>query len=263
VYVLCKPDLASSASDIARPLVRAIRAASKARISTMRTAPQKAENESKPDFQFETTPAVVAMGASTGGTQALEFILKNLPPDFPGTVIVQHMPAYFTATFARRLNDLCRIRVKEAADEDRIVSGQVLIAPGGRHMVVERTGAFHQVRIKDGPMVHHQKPSVDVLFYSMAEQAGCDAVGVLLTMLEMRKRGMFTIAQDEETSLVYGMPAEAVKLGAVEKVLGLPAIPQEIIDRLSKKGERKVNAVHDPRPVGGGDRSKDAVSRTV
>jgi len=166
----------------------------------------------------------------------------------PGILIVQHMPEYFTASFAERLNSLCKIEVREAKDGDTAAPGLALIAPGGKHMLLERSGAFYNVRIKGGPMVHHQKPSVDVLFHSVAKQAGGNAMGILLTgmgadgadgLLAMRQNKAYTIAQDEATSVVYGMPGEAVKLGAACDVLPLEEIPGRIINRLSGEETKK------------------------
>lgn len=186
-----------------------------------------------PRALLKTTEKVVAIGASTGGTEALRLILEALPHDAPGMVIVQHMPQHFTAAFARRLDGLCRVEVKEAADGDSVIPGRVLIAPGNRHLLLKRSGARYYVEIKDGPLVRRHRPSVDVLFRSAARYAGANAVGILLTgmgddgasgLLEMRLAGARTLAQDEATSIVFGMPAEAIKLGAAERVLPLPEI---------------------------------------
>jgi two-component system, chemotaxis family, protein-glutamate methylesterase/glutaminase len=244
VEVICKQDCLSNPEEIIPPLVRAIRAASRADVrKRMTDPPGPVEALPIADGRFMTAHKVIAFGASTGGTQALEFILTRFPADFPGIVVTQHMPASFTRSFAKRLDTVCAIHVKEAVDEDRIVPGQALIAPGGFHMVLERIGAFYQVRIKEGPAVHHQKPSVDVLFHSVARHAGPNGAGILLTgmgadgaagMLDMRENGVFTIAQDEATSLVFGMPAEAIRLGAAECIAGLPDIPGEIAHWLGK-----------------------------
>ena len=181
-----------------------------------------------------TTERVVCIGASTGGTESLAMVLQALPADSPGIVIVQHMPERFTAAFARRLDGLCRIDVKEAEDGDAVLPGRPLIAPGNRHMLLQRGGARYHVSIKDGPLVSRHRPSVDVLFRSAAQYAGPNAVGVIMTgmgddgargLLEMRKAGAHTVAQDEESCVVYGMPKEAVALGAAERVIGLDRIP--------------------------------------
>ena len=181
---------------------------------------------------------VVAVGTSTGGTQALEVLLPALPPACPGVVLVQHMPAKFTSAFAERLDSLCRVRVKEAADGDPVLPGQVLVAPGGRHMELRRLGARYAVRVFDGPPVNRHRPSVDVLFRSVARVAGAHAVGVIMTgmgddgaqgLLEMRRAGAFTVAQDEATCVVHGMPREAVLLGAVDRESPLGSIAEVIV----------------------------------
>src|SRR3989337_2130167 len=178
---------------------------------------------------LRTTEKVIVVGASTGGTEAISEFLMSMPPDSPGIVIVQHMPEKFTASFAKRLNSVCAISVKEAEDNDTVIRGRALIAPGNRHMMLKRSGARYYVEIKDGPLVSRHRPSVDVLFRSAAMYAGKNAIGVILTgmgddgakgMSEMKEVGAFNIAQDERTSVVYGMPREAVKAGAVER--GLP-----------------------------------------
>jgi two-component system chemotaxis response regulator CheB len=180
---------------------------------------------------------VVAVGTSTGGTQALEVVLPALPPDCPGVVLVQHMPAKFTSAFAERLDMLCRVRVKEAADGDPVLPGQVLVAPGGRHMELRRLGGRYAVRVFDGPLVNRHRPSVDVLFRSVARVAGRHAVGVIMTgmgddgaqgLLEMRRAGAYTVAQDEATCVVHGMPREAVLLGAVDRESPLGSIAEVI-----------------------------------
>jgi two-component system chemotaxis response regulator CheB len=184
-----------------------------------------------------TTDRLVAIGTSTGGTQALEAVLTSMPRVGPGIVVVQHMPEKFTATFAARLDSLCASEVLEASDGDRVLPGRVLIAPGGRHMTVRRDGAQYRVQVSDGPPVNRHKPSVDVLFRSVAEFAGRNAMGVIMTgmgddgargLKQMRDAGARTVAQNEATCVVYGMPAEAVKLGAVETELPLQAIPAVI-----------------------------------
>lgn len=187
---------------------------------------------------IQTTERVVAIGTSTGGTQALEAILTALPRVSPGMIIVQHMPEKFTAAFAARLDSLCQIAVKEAQNSDRVIQGQALIAPGGKHMLLKRSGAQYFVEVIDGPLVNRHRPSVDVLFRSVAKYAGRNALGVIMTgmgddgaagLLEMRHAGAHTLAQNEESCVVYGMPREAVKRGAVERIVALDHIAREIV----------------------------------
>jgi two-component system chemotaxis response regulator CheB len=186
----------------------------------------------------QTTETVVAVGASTGGTEALREFLEALPLDAPGIVIVQHMPEEFTARFAQRLDNTCRITVKEAVDNDSVIRGQALIAPGNRHLLLKRSGARYYVEIRDGPLVSRHRPSVDVLFRSAARYGGKNVIGVIMTgmgddgargMLEMKQAGAFNIAQDEASCVVFGMPAEAIKTGAVDRVMPLDAIASEVV----------------------------------
>ncbi len=186
----------------------------------------------------KTTEMIVCVGASTGGTEALRELLVALPANTPGMIIVQHMPEKFTAAFAKRLNSLCEVEVKEAEHGDAVLRGHVLIAPGGRHMLLERQGARYVVAIKDGPLVSRHRPSVDVLFRSAARSAAGNAMGVIMTgmgddgargMKEMHDAGAFTIAQDEETSVVFGMPKEAIAHGGVDRTVGLTQIAREIL----------------------------------
>lgn len=186
----------------------------------------------------QTTEKVVAVGASTGGTEALKVFLEALPEDSPGIVIVQHMPENFTRAFANRLNASCRVTVKEADNDDTVIRGRVLIAPGNKHTLLKRSGARYYVEIKDGPLVSRHRPSVDVLFRSTARYAGRNAVGIIMTgmgddgahgMQEMKEAGAVNIAQDETTCVVFGMPKEAIKLGGVDHVLPLGAIAPEMI----------------------------------
>ena len=189
----------------------------------------------------QTTERVVAIGTSTGGTQALEEVLTALPRVCPGIVIVQHMPEKFTAAFAARLDSLCRIDVREARHNDRVVPGRALIAPGGRHMLLKRSGAQYFVEVVDGPLVNRHRPSVDVMFRSAAKSAGVNALGVIMTgmgddgaagLLEMRNAGAHTLAQDEESCVVFGMPKEAIKRGGVERTVPLGAVASEILKQL-------------------------------
>jgi len=186
----------------------------------------------------ETTEKVVVIGASTGGTEALKTVLETLPADTPGIVIVQHMPELFTRAFANRLDSLCNITVKEAESNDTVIRGRALIAPGNHHLLLKRSGARYYVEVKDGPLVCRHRPSVDVLFRSAARYAGQNAIGVILTgmgddgargMLEMKMAGAMTIAQDEATCIVFGMPKEAIKLNGVGKVLPLQSVANAML----------------------------------
>ncbi|RLD77130.1 MAG: chemotaxis response regulator protein-glutamate methylesterase [Bacteroidetes bacterium] len=181
----------------------------------------------------KTTEIVISVGASTGGTEALKVFLEEMPLDTPGIVIVQHMPEHFTRSFAERLNDICSISVKEAEDGDSVLQGRALIAPGNKHTLLRRSGARYYVEVKEGPLVNRHRPSVDVLFRSTALYAGSNAIGIIMTgmgddgakgLLEMKEAGAKTIAQDEASCVVYGMPKEAVKLNAADKVLPLEKI---------------------------------------
>jgi two-component system, chemotaxis family, protein-glutamate methylesterase/glutaminase len=185
-----------------------------------------------------TTERVVAIGTSTGGTQALQEVLARLPKVCPGLVIVQHMPPQFTAAFAKRLDALCQIEVREARNRDRVVPGCALIAPGGRHMLLQRSGAQYHVEVRDGPPVNRHCPSVDVLFRSAAKAAGRNALGVIMTgmgddgargLKEMRDAGAGTIAQDEASCVVFGMPKEAIRMQAVERVMSLEELPEAML----------------------------------
>jgi two-component system, chemotaxis family, protein-glutamate methylesterase/glutaminase len=187
---------------------------------------------------IRTTEKVVVVGASTGGTEALRVFLEELPDDSPGIVIVQHMPEGFTRTFAQRLDNLCRISVKEACHNDSVIPGRALIAPGNRHVLLKRSGARYYVEIKDGPLVCRHRPSIDVLFRSAAIYAGKNATGVIMTgmgddgargMRELRESGAATIAQDEASSVIFGMPKEAIKIGAIDRVVPLGQIAHEVL----------------------------------
>lgn len=189
----------------------------------------------------QTTESVIAIGASTGGTEALKNVLEGFPIDCPGIVIVQHMPEMFTKQFAQRLNAVCKVSVKEAENGDKVLRGHVLISPGGKHMMLKRSGAVYHVEIIDGPLVNRHRPSVDVLFRSVARYAGKNALGVILTgmgddgakgMLEMKEAGAFTIAQDENTCVVFGMPKEAINLNAVDKILPLDEISKFVVNKV-------------------------------
>jgi two-component system, chemotaxis family, protein-glutamate methylesterase/glutaminase len=196
---------------------------------------------SSPGSMIKTTDKVIVVGASTGGTEALKIFLESMPLDSPGILVVQHMPELFTRSFANRLNSICRITVKEAENGDSVINGRALIAPGNKHLCLKRSGARYYVEIKDGPYVNRHRPSVDVLFRSTARYAGRNSVGILLTgmgsdgakgLLEMKEAGAKTIAQDEKSCVVFGMPKEAIKLNAVDKVLPLDNIAPFVLSSI-------------------------------
>jgi len=249
VEVLAKPGGAYSVGELGVQLVDKIRAAARIRVVSRSDPPATAASSppSPPLALSQTTQKIVALGASTGGTEALKEVLVRLPANFPGTVIVQHMPPKFTTAFAERLNGLCQMEVKEAADGDSVVTGRALIAPGNFHMLLRRSGARYYVQVKTGPMVHHQRPAVDVLFNSTAQTAGANAIGVILTgmgadgaagLLAMKNAGARTYAQDEASCVVFGMPKEAIKLGAADKVLSLGGVAGELVRYLSSGNNR-------------------------
>jgi len=243
--VLCKPGSAYSVSEMTAQLVEKIRAVRWAQVDRRDQAP------SVPSPQrlslAKTTHKIIAIGASTGGTEAIKDVLLRFPADAPGTVVVQHMPAYFTTTFAARLNDLCAIQVREAQDGDSVLPGLALLAPGNLHMLLRRSGARYYVEVRDGPLVCLQRPSVDVLFKSAARYAGANVVGAILTgmgsdgaqgLLEMRNAGAQTFAQDEKSSVVYGMPKKAVELGAAMQVRPLHAMGDALLQAATEGDSR-------------------------
>jgi two-component system chemotaxis response regulator CheB len=234
VGVLSKPGAAYAVGELAEQIRDAVKSA--AQVNVRRLAPPPAGATAPTRLSLTcTTNKIIAIGASTGGTQALEQVLTALPATAPCVLIVQHMPEHFTKSFADRLNGLCAVEVREAGEEEAVANGRVLIAPGNRHLVLRRSGARYYAEVKDGPPVSRHRPSVNVLFRSVAQYAGANAVGVILTgmghdgaqgLLEMRQAGAATIGQDEDTCVVYGMPREAVRLGAVHQVLPLQNIAQ-------------------------------------
>jgi two-component system, chemotaxis family, protein-glutamate methylesterase/glutaminase len=234
VEVMCKPGTAFSVGDMADDLVHKVKIAAHARVKHQNLSSEV----EKPRALGRTTNKVVAIGASTGGTVAIERILKEMPADAPGIVIAQHMPAMFTKQFADRMNQLSQMEVREAADGDSVIPGTALIAPGDFHMLLKRSGSRYFVAIKSGPLVHRQRPAVEVLFRSVATAAGPNAIGVILTgmgedgaqgMLEMRQAGAATIAQDESSCVVFGMPRKAIELGAAEKVSHIDKIAKAVL----------------------------------
>ena len=238
VEVLSKPGPAYAVGDRSLDLAEQLVAAYGVKV-TARAGPRAAPAAPREYLALARgTNKVVAIGASTGGTVALQQVLAVLPENVPGILIVQHMPEHFTRSFAARLNELCAMEVKEAVDGDLVSPGRVLIAPGNYHMLLQRTGANFCVQIKSGPRVSRHRPSVDVLFKSVARYAGCNAVGVLMTgmgadgaqgLLELRNSGAETIAQDEASSVVFGMPRAAIDLGAAAYTLPLGRIPEKVL----------------------------------
>ncbi len=238
VEVLCKGREAHSGASVAEELVRAVRTAAGANV-VARAAGPKVVAPLRATLA-RTTNKIIALGSSTGGTQALECVLSALPAECPGIVIVQHMPESFTRSFAERLNSVCAIEVKEAEDGDAVLPGRALLAPGNFHMVLRASGARRLVGIVDGPRIGRHKPAVDVLFDSVASVAGANAIGALMTgmgadgakgLKAMRDAGAWTIAQDEESCVVFGMPKVAIELGAACEVASLDRIAQRLLER--------------------------------
>ena len=240
--VMSKPSSAYSVGEMGVQLIDKIRA-----LARVKVRPKGERSSSSESIQIKmaskalskTTNKIIAIGASTGGTEALKTILTGMPPNAPGTLVVQHMPANFTTSFAEGLNELSTMTIKEARDGDSLVNGVALITPGNYHMLLKSSGATYYVQVKKGPLVHHQRPAVDVLFHSVAAYAGGNAVGVILSgmgsdgalgLLKMKEAGARTMAQDEKSCIVFGMPKEAIKLGAAEKVLPLENIAQTALN---------------------------------
>jgi len=253
VDVMCKPGAAYTLGNMVGELVETVRAA--ARVDVRRHLAQSRLGPTPVKFTAlaDTTQKLIAIGASTGGTVALERILRVMPPGTPGTVVVQHMPAHFTKSFADRLNSICAVEVREAREGDSVVTGVVLIAPGGLQMVLKRDGARYTVSIKQAPPVNRHCPSVDVLFNSVARNVGRNAVAALLTgmgadgakgLLAIREAGASTIAQDEQSCVVYGMPKVAIEMGAAEEIVSLNNIPERLLDLVQRRVShgRAVNA---------------------
>lgn len=259
VEVVAKPKVNTKVllEQVQNDLCEKIKSASKAFIKRRTLVQDKNSNEVQPKLSadamiektkpkhslIQTTEIVIAVGASTGGTEALRSFLTEMPVDAPGIVIVQHMPEMFTKQFAKRLDSICAITVKEAEHGDEVLPGQALIAPGNMHMLLKRSGARYHVEVKEGPLVNRHRPAVDVLFRSVSRYAGKNAIGVIMTgmgddgakgLLEMKEEGAFTIAQDEKTCVVFGMPKEAIKLNAAKEILPLNQITPYIINKLKK-----------------------------
>ena len=247
VEIITKPKLDTSKffEESKIRICDAIKAASIAKLKRIKPGPVNVSPKLSADVMvpkvrtsmIKTTELVVSVGASTGGTEALKIFLQALPADSPGIVIVQHMPEKFTTSFAARLNEICQVTVKEAANNDGVIRGRALIAPGNKHTILKRSGARYYVEVKDGPLVNRHRPSVDVLFSSTSKYAGSNAIGIIMTgmgadgakgLLEMKEAGAFTIAQDEASCVIYGMPKEAIQLGAAKKVLPLEKISQTL-----------------------------------
>ena len=250
VDFVAKPRLgiAAGLTALGQDICDKIRVAARARMRRhVATAPgTPVQNKPKlSSFSRLSTEKLVVIGASTGGTEAIREVLQQLPPDSPAVLITQHMPAGFTRSFAARLNGLCRITVSEAVDGERVIPGHAYIAPGDRHMRLAKSGANYLIALDDGPQVNRHRPSVEVLFKSVAVLAGPNALGVMLTgmggdgaraMLEMKQAGSFNIAQDEATCVVYGMPREAIACGAVDAILPLHEIAAHLLERLAEYG---------------------------
>ena len=246
-----KIDLREGMDEVAQDLIAKVKAAACANLkrislgdrSTASAQPSQVSGRNGSQAMIKTTDTIIAIGSSTGGTEAVKDVLELLPPNTPPVLITQHMPERFTKTWADRMNGLCRISVKEAEDGDSVLPGHALVAPGGYHMALERSGARYTVRINQDPPVNRHRPSVDVLFASVARYAGANAIGVILTgmggdgakeLLTMKQAGAFTIAQDEASCVVFGMPKEAIKAGAVDKVLPLGDIAGAILTHVSR-----------------------------
>ena len=243
VDVVCKPGAAYTVGDMAEDLIEKLKVAAvvdlKKKVLSAKAAPLPVLSALS-----STTNKILAIGSSTGGTVALESILKVMPPNSPGCIVTQHMPEAFTKSFGERLDGLSSLSIKEATDGDSVVPGTVLIAPGNKHLLLRRSGARYYVNVKDGPLVNRHRPSVDVMFRSVAKTAGANAVGVILTgmggdgakgLLEMKKAGARSIAQDEATCVVFGMPKVAIEIGAVDNVVPLPKIPQKILELVEQE----------------------------
>lgn len=241
VEVLSKPGTAYSVGDMSEQLIEKVKAASKVKVFKKAEPATISGHQSSAlaSIAVKTTNKIIAIGASTGGTEALKEVISMMPPNCPPIVIVQHMPQNFTKAFADRLNQLCQVQVKEATDGEYLATGKVLIAPGNQHMEIRRSGINYYVTLFDGPMMFHQRPAVEILFNSVAKYAGQNAVGAILTgmgkdgaqgLLNMRQAGAATVAQDEKSCVVFGMPKEAIDIGAAQVIKPLNQIAQTLLD---------------------------------
>jgi len=246
VEVMSKPGAAYTVGDMSIELIDKIKAVARVDVQKLDGKSGKSQSAVKRLSMTRTTNKVVAIGASTGGTQALQNVLSAMPANAPGILVVQHMPEHFTRSFADRLNDRSAIEVKEAQDGDSVAPGKALIAPGNYHMLLRRSGAMYYVQVKTGPLVCRHRPSVDVLFKSVARYAGANAVGIVMTgmggdgskgLLEMRQGGAETIAQDERSCIVFGMPKEAIALGAAGHVVPLQHIPSKLLNLAQRNAQ--------------------------
>ena len=246
IDVLFKHGAAYTFGNIQDELVNKVKSAARAKVS--RLVGDNAPSVSKPSLLTRTTNSIIAIGCSTGGTQALETVIPHLPSNSPGVLVVQHMPEHFTRSFAERLNENSAMEVKEAEAGDSVAPGRVLLAPGNRHMVLTRSGARYVCEIIDTERVNRHRPSVDVLFSSVAKNAGRNSIGVIMTgmgadgavgLKEMHDGGAWTISQDEASSIVFGMPARAIELGAADEIVALPEIAQGILRAVENESNRK------------------------
>jgi len=243
-----KVDVHQGLDELAYHITSKVKAAARVTVQRRKAVPtgdDQIRNIATPAAMIKTTDTIIAIGASTGGTEALKDFLVNLPPNTPPVIITQHMPPKFTKTFADRLHQLCQISVKEAEEGDGVIIGQALVAPGNYHMELRRSGARYYVTLTQDPPIHHQRPSVDAMFQSVAQYAGANSLGVILTgmgkdgatgMLAMKQAGAYNFAQDEASCVVFGMPKEAIKAGGVDKVLPLSDLSQALLARLEGVG---------------------------
>lgn len=244
IDVMCKPGSAYTVGDMARQLIDKIKMAARATVHQREMPDPNLSGTNALKSLSKTTNQIVAIGSSTGGTVALDYLFRSLPVNFPGTIITQHMPAGFTKSFAERLNACSSMNVKEAEEGDSVVPGVALIAPGSKHLLLRRSGARYYVEVKDGPLVNRHKPSVDVMFRSVGKTAGKNAIGIILTgmggdgakgMLEMKNEGATNIAQDEQSCVVFGMPKVAIETGGVDHILPLDKIVSKTVKILEER----------------------------